>query len=54
MNKIVMLSIICLLNAGCVLNMSMVHTQGEATDVIDDTDTNDTNVSPVVTLPKAI
>lgn len=40
----------CLLSS-CTYNVSMAHTQGTATDTIDDTASNTPNVSPVVNIP---
>ena len=51
MNKIILLLLAGILNVGCVLNMSMAHTEGTASDVIDDTNSNDTEVSPDVNVP---
>ena len=36
---------------GCTYNISMAHTEGTATDTIDDTDTITPDVSPTITLP---
>lgn len=52
--KIKLLSVIfisCLLLNSCTFNMSMAHTQGTATDVIDDTASNTPNISPTITVP---
>lgn len=35
----------------CTYNISMAHTEGQATDVIDDTASNTPNVSPTVNVP---
>lgn len=35
----------------CTFNVSMAHTEGAASDVIDDTATNTPNVSPTVNIP---
>ena len=43
--------LICLMLFGCTYNISMAHTEGSATDVIDDTQSNTPNVSPTVTIP---
>lgn len=40
----------CLLSA-CTYNVSMAHTQGTATDTIDDNASNTPTVSPVVNIP---
>ena len=46
-----MLNILCL--TSCTYSITMVHTQGEATDVVDETATNtpSTSVTPTVTIP---
>lgn len=36
----------------CTYNVSMVHTEGQASDVIDETSTNAPNVAPTIALPK--
>jgi hypothetical protein len=40
---------------GCTYSITMVHTQGEATDVVDETATNapSTSVTPTVSIPAA-
>jgi len=35
----------------CTFNVSMAHTDGTATDVIDDTATSKPDISPTLTLP---
>jgi len=35
----------------CSVNVSMAHTEGTATDTIDDTQSNTPNVSPTITIP---
>lgn len=50
MKKIVLLALTCLL-ASCSYNVSMAHTQGTATDTIDDTMSNTPDVSPQVSIP---
>lgn len=39
----------CLALTGCSFNVSMAHTQGKATDVIDDNMSNAPNISPTIT-----
>ena len=48
---ILVLSAFCL--SSCTYSITMVHTQGEATDVVDETATNSpsTSVAPTVTIP---
>jgi hypothetical protein len=52
MIKYFLLSCILLLSA-CTYSITMVHTQGEATDVVDETATNtpSTSVSPTISIP---
>lgn len=39
--------------SGCTYSITMVHTQGEATDVVDETASNtpSTSVSPTISVP---
>ncbi len=48
-----MLSVLCL--TGCTYSITMVHTEGQATDVVDETATNtpSTSVTPTVSIPAA-
>jgi hypothetical protein len=41
----------CLLLTSCTFNVSMAHTQGTATDTIDDTASNTPDISPTITIP---
>lgn len=54
MIKCILLGCVLLLSA-CTYSITMVHTQGEATDVVDETATNtpSTNVSPTISIPSA-
>lgn len=54
MKKMIFLALACILNAGCVLNMNMIHTEGTADDVVEDTTTNEPNVAPVITVPPIV
>lgn len=47
------LSIFCL--TGCTYSITMVHTEGTASDVVDETATNtpSTSITPTVTIPAA-
>lgn len=38
----------------CTYNISMVHTEGEATDVIDDTDNVSPDISPTLSVPASV
>lgn len=48
-----MLSVLCL--TACTYSITMVHTEGTATDVVDETATNtpSTSITPTVTIPAA-
>lgn len=48
MKKIAFLIMTCFL-ASCTYSVSMAHTEGTATDTIDDTQSNTPNVSPTIT-----
>lgn len=48
--KYLLVSLVCLLSS-CSYNVSMAHTSGMAEDVIDDTSSNTSNISPKITLP---
>lgn len=41
----------CLMLTSCTFNVSMVHTEGQASDVIDETSTNAPTVSPQIEIP---
>ena len=42
-----------LLLSSCTYSITMVHTEGEATDVVDETTTPSTNISPKLSIPAA-
>lgn len=42
---------VLLLTSSCTYNVSMAHTEGTATDVIDDTASNTPTVSPTISVP---
>lgn len=44
---------ICLLLAGCTYTVNLVHTQGQASDVVDDASMPSTSIVPTVTIPTA-
>ena len=48
------LMMLSLLLSACTYNVSMAHTEGSATDVIDDTASNTPNVSPTVSIPASV
>lgn len=49
--KLLPVFLFCLLLNGCTYNISMAHTEGTASDVIDDTQSNTPDISPTVTIP---
>jgi hypothetical protein len=49
--KIYLLLPILFIFHSCTYSITMVHTEGTATDVVDETATNTPNVSPTITLP---
>ena len=50
----VILAMFLLLMTACTYNISMAHTEGAASDVIDDTATNTPDVSPTLTIPASV
>ena len=52
MRRILLLSLICL--SSCTYTISMVHTQGEASDVIDETSSASAKVDPQVNIPASV
>jgi hypothetical protein len=48
--KLISLACFCTLTA-CTYNISMAHTEGTATDVIDDTQSNTPDIKPTLTIP---
>jgi hypothetical protein len=51
--KMMMIMILMIGVTGCTYSITMVHTQGEAADVVDETATNtpSTSVTPTVSIP---
>lgn len=49
--KILIVLHLCSILSSCTYNVSMAHTEGTATDVIDDTASNQPNVSPNISIP---
>ena len=48
--KIYIYSVLLFLSS-CTYSITQVHTEGTATDVVDETATNTPNVSPTVSIP---
>lgn len=53
MNKILAL-LMCGILTSCTYSITMVHTEGTATDVVDETQTPSTTVSPDITIPAKV
>lgn len=51
MNKIFLIAGACVCFTSCTYNVSMAHTSGTASDVIDDAATASPDVSPSLTIP---
>lgn len=51
MNILINIAFMLMLTS-CAINMSMAHTEGTASDVIDDTQSNQPTVSPNIELPQ--
>lgn len=47
----ILLSLIILSLTSCSYNISMAHTEGTATDIIDDAASNTPDIKPVLTIP---
>lgn len=54
MKKIFWISLLAIIQTGCTYSISQVHTEGTATDVIDTTQSPDTDVSPNLSIPASI
>lgn len=39
---------------GCTYSMNMVHTQGSASDVVDDTQSPTADIKPIITIPASV
>lgn len=50
MKKLFLLGLVACLT-GCTYSITQVHTQGTATDVVDETATPSTSVTPTVSIP---
>ena len=45
---------LCMNLTSCTYSITMVHTQGTATDVVDEVDTPKANLSPTFTIPSSV
>lgn len=48
--KLLLISVLILLSA-CTYSINMVHTQGEASDVVDEEQTSSPDIKPSLSLP---
>ncbi len=53
MKKLFSLALLSLMTTGCTYSITMVHTEGTAADVVDETATNtpSTSVTPTIAIP---
>lgn len=55
MKKLILLFSLCLFCSSCTYSINFIHTQGSASDVVDENQTASPDVKPVISLPfKAI
>ena len=54
--KVLISIAMCMLMTGCTYSITMVHTAGTATDVVDETQSNtpSTTVSPTLSIPAKV
>lgn len=52
--KFLTIPICAMIFSACTYNVSMVHTEGTASDVIDETTSNEPNVSPNISIPSPL
>ncbi len=45
---------LCMNLTSCTYSITMVHTQGQATDVVDEVDTPKADLSPTFTIPSSV
>lgn len=50
---VIMFSLLSLISA-CSYSINMVHTQGQAEDVLDDADSVDPTISPTISVPASV
>jgi hypothetical protein len=50
----VLLFVTCFLMKWCTYSLTMLHTKGEATDVVDETVTNTPTISPTLSIPAKV
>ena len=55
MSKLFLMALCAAVLTSCTYSITMVHTEGEAMDVVDETATNtpSTSITPTVTIPAA-
>lgn len=50
-NSLMIIALLCLSSCTYSYNISIVHTEGVADDIVDDTNDNTPTISPVITVP---
>lgn len=50
---IIMIGMMMIMLTGCTYSITMVHTAGQASDVVDEQQTPSTSVTPTVSIPAA-
>lgn len=48
MKYIILISLLC---SSCTIAINLTHTEGTASDIVDETQTNDPKVDPTISLP---
>lgn len=47
----IMIIVLCYLLSGCTYSITMAHTEGQATDLIDENQKADADIKPNLTIP---
>lgn len=50
---IIMMIMMTIIMTGCTYSITMVHTEGQASDVVDEQQTPSTSITPTVSIPAA-
>jgi hypothetical protein len=53
-SKISLLLVGLLLTSGCTIAINLTHTEGTASDIVDETQTNDPTVDPSLQVPAGV
>ncbi len=52
MQKLICVTL-CVLITSCTYSINLIHTQGSATDLVDEVSTPTSSISPTLTIPEA-